>query len=225
MSHRKDYVPSNKDEFNLWQKNLMQKLDDITLHDKWNIPQPAYLHIQSLRGTWESAYEATALPHNCTPVLIAVRNDARMRYESELRKFIKAYLTFNPMVLDSDRIAMSLPVHKKTRTNSPVAGKYPDHTLDPSVLRRITINFFDSEHGTRKGKPEGQYCAEVGWIISDVRPTKLKELVNSTIDTSSPVTLEFDEDQRGKSVYFALRWENTRGKKGPWSPIFRAIVP
>jgi hypothetical protein len=31
--------------------------------------------------------------------------------------------------------------------------------------------------------------------------------------------------QRGKTVYFALRWENTRGEKGPWSEIMSAIIP
>jgi hypothetical protein len=35
----------------------------------------------------------------------------------------------------------------------------------------------------------------------------------------------FENDQRGKTVYFALRWENTRGEKGPWSAIQIAIIP
>lgn len=38
-------------------------------------------------------------------------------------------------------------------------------------------------------------------------------------------TLTFDENQRGKTVYFALRWENTRGEKGPWSQIVSSIIP
>jgi hypothetical protein len=43
--------------------------------------------------------------------------------------------------------------------------------------------------------------------------------------TRTPFTLEFSGHERGKTVYFALRWENTRGEKGHWSPIQNAIVP
>jgi hypothetical protein len=44
-------------------------------------------------------------------------------------------------------------------------------------------------------------------------------------DTDSPLEIEFDEADRGKIVWFAVRWENTRGQKGPWSEIFFAIIP
>jgi hypothetical protein len=29
----------------------------------------------------------------------------------------------------------------------------------------------------------------------------------------------------GKKIYFILRWENTRGKKGLWSEIVSAVIP
>jgi hypothetical protein len=32
-------------------------------------------------------------------------------------------------------------------------------------------------------------------------------------------------EDRGKKLYFALRWENTRGEKGPWSEIHSTIIP
>ncbi|MDR0609502.1 MAG: hypothetical protein LBG58_15030, partial [Planctomycetaceae bacterium] len=63
------------------------------------------------------------------------------------------------------------------------------------------------------------------WAILDTPPTKISDLTHSSFDTRSPLTLEFDEDQRGKCVYFCLRWENTRGIKGPWSEIISAIIP
>jgi hypothetical protein len=44
-------------------------------------------------------------------------------------------------------------------------------------------------------------------------------------DTNSPLDIEFTEEDRGKVVWFAVRWENTRGEKGPWSEIYFAIIP
>ena len=43
--------------------------------------------------------------------------------------------------------------------------------------------------------------------------------------TKNPLDLSFDEDLRGKRVYFAVRWESGTVKKGPESEIFSAVIP
>jgi hypothetical protein len=45
----------------------------------------------------------------------------------------------------------------------------------------------------------------------------------ATLDT--PFVINFDENQRGKAVYFCLCRENNTGEKGPWSEIVKAIIP
>jgi hypothetical protein len=62
-------------------------------------------------------------------------------------------------------------------------------------------------------------------VISDTPPTKLADLLHSSFSTHSPLELVFDEDQRGKRLYFAVRWENGTVKKGPWSDIYSVIIP
>ncbi|MDR2765316.1 MAG: hypothetical protein LBB90_09845 [Tannerella sp.] len=52
-------------------------------------------------------------------------------------------------------------------------------------------------------------------MISDTPPTRWDELIHSGIDTHSPFTLAFENDQRSLTVYFALRWKNTRSEKSP----------
>jgi hypothetical protein len=41
----------------------------------------------------------------------------------------------------------------------------------------------------------------------------------------TPHVLEFTEEERGKTVYVAICWQNEKGQKGPWSEIENAIVP
>jgi hypothetical protein len=53
----------------------------------------------------------------------------------------------------------------------------------------------------------------------------INDLTNSSFDTHTPLTLEFADEDRGKVLYFALRWENTRGEKGPFGAIMNAIIP
>jgi hypothetical protein len=120
---------------------------------------------------------------------------------------------------------MVLPVHKTTRTPAPVALTYPAYEIDRGTLLRLIIHFFDQGKEKTKAKPPGQHGAEIRWMISEVPVVDANELVHSSFDTHTPFTLEFGGHDRGKMVYFALRWENTRGQKGPWSEILSAVIP
>jgi hypothetical protein len=85
--------------------------------------------------------------------------------------------------------------------------------------------FFQDIDSTHKAKPKGQHGAQIRWMILTSPPENVDDLIHSAFDTNSPFTLEFGEADRGKTVYFCLRWENTRGEKGPWSEIVKAIIP
>jgi hypothetical protein len=77
----------------------------------------------------------------------------------------------------------------------------------------------------RWGKPPYVHGIECLWLIADTPPQKIGELIHSAFATRSPLVLSFDEDQRGKRLYFAVRWESGTVKKGPWSEIFNAVIP
>jgi hypothetical protein len=133
-------------------------------------------------------------------------------------------LTNNHLVTDADRDNMGLPIYKTTRTHIPASTDYPDYWVDSSIIRRLAINFRDKNSKTRK-KPEGMHGVEIRWAILDTSPVTIEELLHSGFDTRTPFVINFDENQRGKTVYFCLCWENNTGEKGPWSGIVKAIVP
>jgi hypothetical protein len=66
---------------------------------------------------------------------------------------------------------------------------------------------------------------ELVWIIADTPPKEVEELVHSAFATRSPLELTFKESERGKHVYFAVRWETGTVKKGKFSAIYSAIIP
>jgi hypothetical protein len=90
----------------------------------------------------------------------------------------------------------------------------------------VTIHFYDDKGAHKKAKPQGVHCVECKWAVFETRdlPT-LDMLVNSSVDTNSPLTLEFDDKQRGLALCYALRWENTRGEKGPFGAVVQVIIP
>jgi hypothetical protein len=174
--------------------------------------------------TFETAY-AKAEDPNRGKADVKEKNVARAALEKAVRQFVREHLAFNSDISDEERERVGLPIRKSGRTPSPIAKDSPDCDVDTSVIGHITILFFERGSKHKKGKPEGQHGSEIAWIVSDTPPARWEDLIHSTIDTNSPFTLVFENDQRGKTIYFALRWENTRGEKGPWSSILNAIIP
>ena len=133
-------------------------------------------------------------------------------------------LQSNPVVTNDELRFMGIVVPSSERTPAPVPVTYPVGTVDSSVMRRLTINFRDV-NSTSLAKPKGVHGAEIKWGIADTPPEQAAALPNSSFDTHTPFTLEFTDLERGKTIYFCLRWENTVGVKGPWGSIELAVIP
>ena len=175
---------------------------------------------------YTSAYSDWRDPSKRTPLAIRNLEDA----EKEVRplyRILREMLTAVPYVSNSDLRAMSLPERKdNSRRPALVARVYPVIVVLTTMLRHLIFNFFtlDSENRPRKHKPDGQHGVEVCWVISNVPVASLDDLLHSSFSTTTDLDLSFQEGDRGKTVYFAARWENSRGEKGPWSPISSAII-
>jgi hypothetical protein len=84
---------------------------------------------------------------------------------------------------------------------------------------------FHEEGSENRAKPAGVHGAEFVYALLDVAPVDWSQLPHSTFATRTPLKLTFTGFERGKTLYFAARWENTRGEKGPWNEIKAVIVP
>jgi hypothetical protein len=172
---------------------------------------------------WDSAYEAYRNPIERTTLITKRKQDARKNYEPALRKLAKN-LESNTRVTNADRTAMGIVSPSGNRRPIPEPTSFPDFTVNTSVIRRLSIHFRDHESLTR-AKPHGMHGAEIRWEILQMPPENIQELTQSSFDTHTPFTLTFEENQRGKTVWICLRWENTTGLKGPWSEIQSAVIP
>jgi hypothetical protein len=89
---------------------------------------------------------------------------------------------------------------------------------------RIILHYRDMLSESR-AKPSGVHGVEIWFAILDTPPTTTADLIHSEFSTRSSHAFIFDENMRGKTVWFRLRWENMRGEKGPWSELYSAIIP
>jgi hypothetical protein len=217
----KDFIPNGDMQFNAWQANLMVKLNASA--EVWNIPSTVINGLLEKQDWWQTAFAVSQDPTTRTRGTVKEKQEARKDYEKELRKQLKAYVTYNSRINDRQREEMELPVHKSTHTPAPVAPYAPWLRARTELLRHVTFDYGGSE--TSKSKPDGQHGLEMVWEIASEKPPHVRNLSHSTFDTHTPLTLEFDETERGSTLWYAARWENTRGEKGPWSEILSVIIP
>jgi hypothetical protein len=217
-----DYLPGADRDLLTWVTNFLKYL--ATMFLRINFPEDVYHQLSAHRNDFAAKLEIADDPSTRTKPTVQAKNTSRKTLVAAIRQAVKEYLTNNHLVTDADRDGLGLPVHKTTRTPAPVAVTYPGFDVDSSTIRRLTVHFYDQ--GNRaKAKPAGQHGVEIRWTISDTPVVNVDDLIHSSFDTRTPFTLEFTGDQRGKTVYFCLCWENTRGEKGPWSEIESAIIP
>ena len=219
---KKDFIPENDTVFNGWQANLTAYV--LTNKVRFNIPDDSWDSLGQMKSVWEAKYVITGKPETRTTPAVQAKNEAKKNYVSELRKFIKGFLQYNPAVTDEDRASMGLPIHSTSRKPVPTPTTHPEFDVDTSMMRRLNIRFRDAGKNT-SAKPFGVHGAEIRWAILNAPPSTVDELVNVAFDTRTPFMLEFADNERGKTVYFCLRWENTRSVKGPWGAFGSAVIP
>jgi hypothetical protein len=176
---------------------------------------------------FKTSFDAWKNPAERTKLRIAALQDAEDTFKLQYRHLYVGILKENPLVTNVDLTAMGLPERSDGERHDAVIPKTsPVATVKLPGPGIIEIHFRDgSVDNASHAKPYLVHGAEIRWIVSDTPPLNWEELIHSSFDTASPFRLTFDGDQRGRRIYFALRWENTRGEKGPWSEIQDAIIP
>jgi hypothetical protein len=220
-----DYLPGSDAGFDKAYNNIVSYVAVKTSGSPpaWNhIPQESVQQLQNDHSAWSEAYEAAKIPH--TPVQTAEKNRVRKVSKANLRDFVNRFLRYPP-VTDEDRDNMGIPNKKTSYSRVEVPDTSPQIFIDTGTRRRIII-YYKDEKSARRGKPKGVHGIAVRWAILDHPPESIDELTNYAFDTNPPLTLTFDESQRGKRIYMAAAWEIEReGEKGPYGAIVEAVIP
>lgn len=216
----RDYIPRNAEKFSFFMKRLIDYVKKMA--PEWpGIPVIRINQLDAVYGVFASALE-TAM-ESPTPGNINARKLAQARAVKVLREFVNQFLRFSP-VNNTDRIEMGIPNHDTVRTPSPVPTTVPEIETDTSVIRELSMRMRDFGAASW-GKPAHVRSMELAWGIREDRPAVVSEFPNMEAATANPIVLSFEEEERGKRVFFAARWLNNTAQPGPWSDIESAVVP
>jgi hypothetical protein len=179
-------------------------------------------------AAFKTAFENWLNPAERTPSKATALQDAEDEFVTVYRKFYNGYMRENPLVTNEDLVDCGFP---KRRSGGGTAARKPTTQIemetDTSKPGEVTIHYHDAE-SQGIAKPAGVHGGEFVCVVraaGEPAPRDWKELTTSVFSTRTPLTLTFTGEQRGMILYFASRWENTRGEKGPWSAILWVIIP
>jgi hypothetical protein len=223
-----DFLPSKDSDFDAWFRHFCQYVNSkcvpvppATSAEWTHIPAANRTALNDSFADWHTAYVVTLTPH--TPGQTLAKNEARKASEGVIRPFVNEFIRFGP-ITDQEKLDSGCHVADTIRTPDRKPEGFPEVEVDTSVIRALTIHF--KPYGSSsKAKPHKVHGAEIRWSILDAPPASETDLVNSDFDTASPFTLNFHEEQRGKRVYFCLRWESTTNIKGDYGQIYNAVIP
>jgi hypothetical protein len=123
---------------------------------------------------------------------------------------------------DSDWLRIGLKPRDMIRTPHIEVNEVVEFELKLHEIRQILVNFWVK--GTaHKAKPAGYDGAVIIWAVLDA--PDVHSLTRHTMASKTPHSLDFPEEERGKTVYIAAAWQNERGIIGPWSEILNTIIP
>lgn len=220
MKIRKDYIPRKDADLVPWSANFCLQISTNAL--VWGIIPQEVADLQAANAAFAALQKQTGSPAK-NAIIVSQKNDARKNLVSIIRTLVGFRLR-NPVITDAERIAVGLHVRDTRPTAINVPKLCPGVIIKVVGFRRLKV-FFRNLETKGKGKPYGAIGAVIIYAVLDAPPSGTGALTRSVLATRTPHILEFTEEERGKTVYIAICWQNGKGEMGPFSDIEKAIIP
>ena len=229
----KDFLPRSDNAILDWCYQFILVIYVQLNYERWCIIKPPE-ELKELYDDYASKLGACK-QNNRRPVDVVAKNVAKEKMIKAFRNFIQGFLARNINVTEEDRRLMGLPQRDTVLTSVPQPVTQVEGTLAFSGLGLIEMR--NIRHATDKPNARARYGVRIYYGILgeapaetgntfrlSVRPTHGSELPHSVFTRKKRHLFDFTAE-RGKEVFFCMRYENSKGEAGPWGKIFQAFVP
>jgi len=236
MTSKKDWLPNRRDEI----LGMAMKWNNVlAMKGKtWKVDEDKITELNTLTLNAEAAYNE-AMTKDRTTVLTAKVNMAFEKLTDAMRYLKKRWFLIPPATeMDMASLGLSVPNNIPTPIADPSGQATAVIQLLGSHLLRLVIGHVE---GTPVD-PRANYGCRIYWGVmppgggtleqaASIRhylqrpPVSGEELPYSLFTKRRRELFDFPAEDSGKTVYFCIRYENSKGKPGPWGPLFQAIIP
>ncbi|MDR2177476.1 MAG: hypothetical protein LBP20_05475 [Treponema sp.] len=217
----KDFIPGPDNEFLEFANTFTAAAEDQAAD--LGIPADTITALKAKRTAFDTAYQTCQKPGK-SRLDVAAKNEARKTLEHAIRHIKKAYIDPNEALSAAKREAFGLPPKDPVRSVIPPPDFAVGLTVKPREARQLEIERVVAESG-ETATPYGMDGAILYEKVGGEAPAAPEELNQSMILKRHKTIRVYSETERGKPVYYAGRWQNEKGEKGPWGNIVQAIIP
>ena len=215
-----NYLPSADNALNVWATNFSSYVSanataiGLTSSDATALATKLAAFAADLTAHTTAIAAAKAVRQTKQTDRRALTNDVRA-----LVKRIQS----NPTTTNTQREALGITVPAPGPTPVPAPTTIPTAQLEKNGGLQQVLRLVDSGTSKRK-RPTGAIGAEVYLSVATSTPAGVDQLQLKDINTSTKVIQEFTSADAGKTAYYAFRWINPRGERGPWSDITSVTI-
>lgn len=241
----KDYIPYNNNDFNNFQTYLNEQVTANSV--AWNIPAAEQTALDTWSTGYAPLYKAILNLDTRTRAQVMAHDEYRDDYVGFLRPLCQGYLTNNPLIPISDRVAMGLnPRGLNPPSERPSILTAPILELKALGGGLVRFAFKVEASNTRSARQEDSNGVEVFYKlqsqVAEAVPV-LAEGDEPTSDNPSDNGLPSEGYEKmfstrarfihqlpiqdiGKTLHVYARWVNTSDatKNGPYSMVLATVV-
>ena len=218
------YFPRSDNAVLDWVMQLIRIIYDPQNYERWGLMKPSDEITEQYNDF--SVALANCKTGNRRPVEVLAKNVARKKLEKTCRDYVQGYLARNVKVTEQDRFLLGLPQRDTIPTN----------VLDPTGQAELTITYpartqlmvhIKPVVGTQVD-PRAYYGCRVYFGVYDygaTLPGDGTELRESLFTRRKKELFTFLPKDSGKTACFCVRYENSKGKAGPWGAMASAVIP
>jgi len=236
MGVRSDWVPGRRTD-----QLVMAKIWCVVLGKmgaQWDISGTDLEELNALVNVAEEVL-GKAMSSERTGIITAKCREAFDELIACMRR-LKARKFFTPPLTDADLISLGLKPHDivKTAVGEPegqaeASITYPGPHLLLLHIRPIAGTTLDTRNDygfciyygimPQGGASLDQASSIKRYLMNP--PVSGEELPFNVFTVRKKEMFDFPAEDSGKTAYFCIRYENRKGKRGPWGPVFSAVIP
>ena len=222
MTKSKDYIPSSDLAVLEFTKTI---LGYGSLNcGRWFVPNPEST-ITELADDYEKKLQKCSDP-NSGIVDKKAKNVAKVKLVKALRNYIQGFVARNINVTEEDKTAMRLPVYDREPTPVSEPTGQPQANITLTRRAQLMVNIVPDaadQHDRRTNYGCRIYYGV--YAAGEAPPESGMDLRHSLFTRKKKELFTFLPTDSGKTAYFSIRYENSKGKAGPWGPMAQALIP
>jgi hypothetical protein len=215
-------IPESDGKFDVFQGALVKAAD--AKKTQWGLPATWITNtVLPAQAVWRGKYDAWIPENTRTSQITFEKNEARKHYETLLRMLVEI-MQGTPLMTDDDRKSVNIYIEPHSNKPLPPTDEVIGFNVQLFPMHRVVINCFCLSTGA-KTKPHGVDAIELRWGVLDEPTEDPEDLPHVELSSRAPITLDFDEDERGGTLYFVARYVMRNKSEGRWNDVSSTLIP